>query len=165
MDCSGLQESPKLFALTLVLAYAMVFSVHYVEILCFYCNSRNRTPRIAAGTAILDVYRKFQNREITEMDPDSEFVLYEGEVHIGRYHPVSVADELALSANESDAAKVEIGVPGLLQTLKWVTDSGLPLNDDMVIIETKCVGLNLKARCLILYYRYHKILTFSLRMS
>lgn len=122
-------------------------------------------PDITASTAILNVYRKFQDREITDMDPDYEFVLCEGDVHIGRYHPVSVADELALNANKSDAAKVEIGVPGLLQTLNWVTDLGPPLDGDMVIIETKCVGLNLKARSFNLYYQYRKILTFSLRMS
>jgi hypothetical protein len=103
-------------------------------------------PDTTACTAILNVYKKFQDREFTEMDPDYEFVLHRGEVHLGRYYPVSVADELALQVTESGAAKLEITVPGLLQTLEWVPDVDIELGDDYVIIETKCIGLNLKVR-------------------
>jgi hypothetical protein len=98
-----------------------------------------------AYTAITNVFDKLRNSSsVADINPDYEFVLSRNVVNIGRYHPVSVEQELAVSASQSQAVKLEIGRFGLLQTLRWVFHSQHGVGRDQLIVEPRCAGLNFK---------------------
>ncbi|KFZ23643.1 hypothetical protein V502_01879 [Pseudogymnoascus sp. VKM F-4520 (FW-2644)] len=93
----------------------------------------------------LEVFVKFNNRdETSEMDPDYEYCLFEKRVYISRYNRISVSDELSETWSENQPLHLSIGRCGLLQTLGWIPYSPAILEDEDVIIEPRCVGLNFK---------------------
>ena len=53
---------------------------------------------LESGQAISKIFEKFQDTA-TSVNPDHEFVIRDGVVHVGRYHWASVPEELALSQN------------------------------------------------------------------
>ena len=94
---------------------------------------------------IVDVFKKFQDRDIEgNVDPDYEFALSEGIINIGRYHAVSVLQELELADPHPNVLTLEIGRLGLLHTLKWVPYDSSPLGPDEVVVDPRCVGLNFR---------------------
>ena len=97
---------------------------------------------------VVQVFAKLQASDDTEkLLPDREYVVDNGEVKIGRYHPYSLTQELDAMASRT-AGKVktlEIGKPGLLESLQWVESNGAQeLPKDSVEIETRSIGLNFK---------------------
>ncbi len=108
-----------------------------LELDCLDANARQ---------SILDVFKEVQTRkETAELDQDWEFALSKGTVHISRYHPIGVKDELAALSNDAQALVLNIGTRGLLQTLKWGALSLHPtLGENEVIVDSRCVGLNFK---------------------
>jgi hypothetical protein len=93
---------------------------------------------------VLQVLRKFHGRNKEgDVDPDFEFVLSNGKVHIGRFHPMSVSKELS-TASEGDTKRLEIETFGLLETLHWIQGKSRRLTGDEVEIETRAVGLNFR---------------------
>jgi hypothetical protein len=100
----------------------------------------------AAFTAITQVFTKFQARNVAaQVDPDWEFSLLDGEIHIGRYHWLAVNNEIALVGNARDhPLKLEVGQRGLLNSLGWVQAPMKILGSDEVIVEPRCVGINFK---------------------
>jgi hypothetical protein len=100
-----------------------------------------------AYTAIAKVFGKFHQRRVeSDVDPDYEFVFSRGAINIGRYHEVSVAQELGMSSTQPEALKLDIGRHGLLQTLRWVPCQDQELGPDEVVIESRAIGLNFKVR-------------------
>jgi hypothetical protein len=96
-----------------------------------------------AWVTVLQVLRKFQRRNKDgDVDPDFEFVLSNGKVHIGRFHPMSVSKELSTASG--DTKRLEIGTFGLLETLHWIQGNSRRLTGDEVEIETRAVGLNFR---------------------
>lgn len=94
--------------------------------------------------AVLQVLRKFQRRNKNgDVDPDFEFVLSNGKVHIGRFHPMSVSKELS-TASKGNTKRLGIGTFGLLETLHWIQGNSRCLTGDEVEIETRAVGLNFR---------------------
>ena len=99
----------------------------------------------SALTIIGKVLDKFQSRTSDEvLDPDYEFVLRDGIIHIGRFHPISVQNELSSVAQNTNNVTLNIGQPGLLQTLRWVAGDISEPEKHEVIIRTKAVGINFK---------------------
>lgn len=84
------------------------------------------------------------------IDPDWEFSLLEGEICIGRYHSISVNDEIvSITDTGNHPLKLEVGQRGLLHSLRWVQASPVTvLGSDEVIVEPRSVGINFKASCL-----------------
>lgn len=100
-----------------------------------------------AYTVIAKVFWKMHRRRVeSDVDPDCEFVLCKGAINIGRYHAVSVAQELGMLSTEPGALKLDIGRHGLLQTLRWVPCQDQELGPDEVVIESRAIGLNFKVR-------------------
>lgn len=98
-----------------------------------------------AVEAIFDVFCKFQKRiKGPEVDPDWEFALLERVIMIPRYHWVSVAKQVSVVSEEELPRKLEMGKPGLLQTLRWVQGTPIVLTYDQIEVETCAVGLNFK---------------------
>lgn len=95
--------------------------------------------------ALSDVFFKFQRRTMgPEVDPDWEFVLFDGVIMIPRYRWVSVEKKLSVVSEEKLPCKLEMGKPGLLQSLRWVQGRPVTLTDDQIEVETCAVGLNFK---------------------
>ncbi|KAK9385501.1 KR domain-containing protein [Lipomyces mesembrius] len=100
-----------------------------------------------AFDAIVNVFHKFQGRDITaQVDPDWEFALHSRQIYIGRYHWISVNEELAsMTDSHRQPIKLEIARPGLLHSLNWVRYPLRALGADEVVVEPKFfVGMNFK---------------------
>lgn len=110
------------------------------------------TFNTAAFTAITRVFNKFQARDVaTQIDPDWEFSLLDGEIYIGRYHWLTVNNEIALVGNAGgQPLKLEVGQRGLLHSLRWVPAPITILGSDEVVVEPRCVGINFKVSLLYL---------------
>lgn len=93
----------------------------------------------------LEVFVKFNNRDdMSEMDPDYEYCLFEKKVYVSRYTRISVSDELSETWSENQPLHLSIKRCGLLQTLGWIPYSPAVLGDEDVLIEPRCVGLNFR---------------------
>jgi 2-polyprenyl-3-methyl-5-hydroxy-6-metoxy-1,4-benzoquinol methylase len=98
-----------------------------------------------AWRATADVLHEFQHRvRDSDNDPVLEYALSDGRVQIGRYHWVSVLNELLSAKHDSYPRRLEIGRPGILTTLAWKQDEPADLKGEFVEIETRAVGLNFK---------------------
>jgi hypothetical protein len=58
---------------------------------------------------------------IGETDPDYEFVLSNGVIHVSRFVGLSVMDQLARIGAKSFPRHLQIGKKGVLESLRWVT--------------------------------------------
>ncbi|KAJ0120167.1 polyketide synthase [Diaporthe amygdali] len=90
-------------------------------------------------------------------EPDHEFVISDGVPHIGRFHWISVNEELrktqegastkingAASDADNSTTRLHIGTPGLLQTLHYENMQLPPLKPDEILIKVRATGLNFK---------------------
>lgn len=99
----------------------------------------------AAGTALIQVYRKFQGQKDHDwIDPDYEFVLQNGVVHIGRFHWVSLTEQLLCSPEPTTPKTLKIGTYGIMDTLSWSQTEMPQLLEDEVEISIKYIGLNFR---------------------
>ncbi|OJJ30102.1 hypothetical protein ASPWEDRAFT_164008 [Aspergillus wentii DTO 134E9] len=99
-----------------------------------------------ASAAVAQVLHKFQRRGNSEdYDPDYEWVLDNGKIHIGRFHWFSVSDTLSRTRPSCALPKrLEIGKRGFLGTLGWVQQPTRVLIEGQVEIEVRAVGMNFK---------------------
>lgn len=102
---------------------------------------------------VVHILRRFQKRHqlgmYDDLDPEYEYAITNGKVHVGRAYPVSVSQELQLSAastpeSSDPALDLHIGSFGPLDTLHWASRSDERLGDNEVELDTKAVGLNFK---------------------
>ena len=97
--------------------------------------------------ALLEVYEKIQQRtKDDELNPDYEYAFTDGKVMTGRYHWLSVDEELQDTQKLGMPVRLEIGKYGLLDSLSWVPIEHQPLVGDQVEVDIRCVGLNFKVR-------------------
>ncbi|KAI4122746.1 MAG: hypothetical protein LQ338_005639 [Usnochroma carphineum] len=95
--------------------------------------------------AAAKVVREFRNRtRDADNDPNLEYAYSDGRVQIGRFHWTKVSKQLEAAKHDSHPRKLEIGRPGILQTLSWKQEEPTELQGDWVEVETKAVGLNFK---------------------
>ncbi|KAM0454086.1 hypothetical protein ACHAO4_004834 [Trichoderma viride] len=97
--------------------------------------------------AVLSVFEKFRDRvKDDEFDPDWEYAIVNGNVMVPRYQWIDIAQHSGTEAhNKSDfLKKLEIARMGQLQTLQWIEDETISLQDDQVEIEPHAVGMNFK---------------------
>ena len=95
--------------------------------------------------ATADVLQEFVHRvRDPDNDPVLEYAYSDGKIQVGRYHWISVSKELLDTKHASFPRKLEIGRPGILQTLAWKQEEPLELKSDWVEVETRAVGLNFK---------------------
>lgn len=95
---------------------------------------------------LVRVFEKFQRRGSHTKDglkPDFEFVLKQGQVHVGRYYPFSLSDELNCMSTDENAA-LDIGTPGRVNTLRWSQSSRETPKDSEVELNVHAAGLNFR---------------------
>ncbi|KAL8969458.1 MAG: hypothetical protein Q9183_001983 [Haloplaca sp. 2 TL-2023] len=98
-----------------------------------------------SGSQVIEVLRKFQQRDSNHaLQPDFEYAISDGVIHIGRFHPFPLTDQLVAS-QPGDRAVLEIEVPGRLNTLGWVGRTDIPLlQPDEVEVEMYAFSLNFR---------------------
>ncbi len=98
-----------------------------------------------ATDAICRVHQKLQQiHRDEEVDVDNEYCLFHGDIHIPRFHWMSIVSQLAGESRDTSLERLEIGTRGSLRSLHWTKHQGSPLNNDEVLIETRASGLNFK---------------------
>lgn len=97
---------------------------------------------------VTKVFNKIRTEEDDDnLVSDKEFVVDDGTICIGRYHPFSLADETAHKSLEGrDTIKsLRIGKPGDIESLHWVeVASPASIPAGQVEIEPRAIGLNLR---------------------
>ncbi|KAI1328458.1 acyl transferase domain-containing protein [Xylariaceae sp. FL0255] len=96
-------------------------------------------PELIAG-----IFERFRTRRRSEMlKPDFEYAIKDGVIHVGRYHPFSLKDQLMLSSPK-DRTVLDVDIPGRLNSLQWMKVPREELRPLDVEIEARSVGLNFK---------------------
>ena len=99
----------------------------------------------AGWDAIIAVLGEFQTRSNdSEFKPALEWALADGVVHVGRFHWMSVNEELAVSAPVATARKLGISKRGILDTLHWQHFEPPKLEKGWIKVRNEAVGLNFK---------------------
>ncbi|KAE9377588.1 hypothetical protein N431DRAFT_398541 [Stipitochalara longipes BDJ] len=91
---------------------------------------------------IADIFLKFQaqvNEDI--LGPDFEFAICNGAIHIGRFYPFSLSNEL-LTSDTGEEFILNLSRIGRLGTLQWSPKPASVLHGDDVDVVTHAVGLN-----------------------
>ncbi|KAI0101373.1 hypothetical protein GGR51DRAFT_530505 [Nemania sp. FL0031] len=93
---------------------------------------------------LVRVYEKFRERWRSEtMKPELEYAIKDGAVHVGRYYPFSLKDQMMVSSL-NDRVVLDVDIPGRLNTLRWAKVPCEGLGPTDVEIEVHAVGLNFK---------------------
>lgn len=101
----------------------------------------------AAGVvSLLRTLQHIQGEQICPwLDPDREFAVHKGVIHVSRAHWTPVQEELAAVKPLDDYGKVlDIGTYGLLSSLAWREQASRDLKDDEVEVEVKYCSLNFR---------------------
>lgn len=99
-----------------------------------------------AADAVVNVMRKIQGSmdDISELDTDMEYAWVNGALNVSRFHWASIERALCETAKAPETKGLEIGTPGLLQTLEWTSQPlGKPAPDE-ANVRMAAVGLNFK---------------------
>ncbi|KAJ4207018.1 hypothetical protein NW759_014016 [Fusarium solani] len=95
---------------------------------------------------IASVFTRFLARDDERCEwlhPDYEYAIKDGMVHIGRYYPFSLSQEL-LTANATEPIVLDSKKPGLLNALTWSRRVAKPLLGDDVEVDVYAGGLNFR---------------------
>jgi hypothetical protein len=98
-------------------------------------------------SVVKKVWESFQKRVSKEwIDPEYEFALKGGVIHVGRYQPLNVLQDLGTLTGDKAAQdlRLAVGTPELLQTLHWAPVSDRTIGRDEILISPKCAGINFK---------------------
>ncbi len=74
-----------------------------------------------AWEATLKVFEKIRGDRVKETDPDYEFALHNGVVHVSRFSDISVRHELGNIGVQGSPRRLQIAKKGVLETLRWAT--------------------------------------------
>lgn len=106
----------------------------------------------ASTDCIVKVFESFQQgcaasqADLTDgLDPDYEYSIVNKVVHVGRFAPFPLEDEL-LSSDESGRVVLETNKPGILAALTWVRREASELTGNLVEVQTHAAGLNFRVR-------------------
>jgi NADPH:quinone reductase-like Zn-dependent oxidoreductase len=110
---------------------------------CFTLEIDPAEPEFA--DLVLKTFTKVQESEDTEnLLPDTEFVVYNGMIHIGRYHPFSTEERRqgTTNAGPDRVKKLDVSKLGSLQGVSWTHETHIEqIQDDEVELKVCAVGL------------------------
>ncbi|KAL3456975.1 hypothetical protein BJX64DRAFT_296261 [Aspergillus heterothallicus] len=84
------------------------------------------------------------SRQTPDVDPDYEFAVYEGAIHVGRCHWISPADHMESQSSQGLPRRLDIESLGSIDTLRWTPFEGPELKEGEVEIDMHYVGLNFR---------------------
>lgn len=98
-----------------------------------------------SAQALIQVCEKIQqSRAQSPLDPEYEFSLHEGDIKVGRYHWIPLAEQLTSPPCSKAARKLTLTAYGLLDTLQWAEKEQCELGAGQVEVKMEYVGLNFK---------------------
>ncbi|KAM5467173.1 Type I Iterative PKS [Microsporum ferrugineum] len=103
--------------------------------------------RFDKNTAIslCHVLEKIQrNREKHWLDPEYEFFLKDGILHIGRFYWTPLDEENATTNKSNMSRFLDIGTYGLLDSMSWVEEEEPLVGEDEIGVDIKYIGLNFR---------------------
>lgn len=104
------------------------------------------SPVDTAVNQIRAIVRASEKETPDDMDPDWEYAIVDGVVHVPRLHWQTMAECLARSPDETilTTQHLRLGTPGLLHTMHWREEPVPQLREDEVRVRVKSVGMNFK---------------------
>jgi hypothetical protein len=101
----------------------------------------------SAQVALVNIYRKFRQQRFQGDDTvDYEYAIKDGVANIARYHWSNLSRNLLEDAATDEPRTLTIEQPGILESLRWIEKAMLPLGEQEIEIDIKCVGLNFRVR-------------------
>lgn len=98
-----------------------------------------------AWDCIFAVFDKFARRaQGSEMNPEYEYALSNGNICTGRFHWFSITKELSVVPQGHNFKKLQIKKRGFLKTLHWAEHPLRELTGDDVQVDIRAVGMNFK---------------------
>ncbi|KAF2686174.1 ketoacyl-synt-domain-containing protein [Lentithecium fluviatile CBS 122367] len=117
----------------------------YVELELEFATLELQDFEHSALKCIPAVLREFQLRvREPDVDPTMEWAYSEGRVLTSRYHWVKVEEELLNRSNSAVLSKLEVGKPGLMDSMIWKQVEPVSVVEDLVEIDVRAEGLNFK---------------------
>ncbi|KAL5046523.1 hypothetical protein BDW71DRAFT_214582, partial [Aspergillus fruticulosus] len=98
----------------------------------------------SAKSLVSVVEKLLWSRANAEADPEYEFALYEGTIHVGRSHWVSPADHMHNGSSKNLPRRLDIESLGSIDTLRWTPFEDPPLQEGQVEIDMQYIGLNFR---------------------
>lgn len=98
---------------------------------------------------LMSVFERFQNRSVVGVTrPELEYIIKDGMVYTGRYHPFSltqeIANEITKETKECEYLGLEVGRYGQVGSLRWSLREHHGVGVDQVEIKIKATGLNFR---------------------
>ncbi|KEY68502.1 hypothetical protein S7711_08355 [Stachybotrys chartarum IBT 7711] len=101
-------------------------------------------PQVFDAKTVANVFNRFRNRiKGPEFDPEWEYAVLNNKVMIPRYHWVDMGKQTGNTLDQGPL-KLEIARMGQLNTLQWIQDQPVQLQQGEVEIEPRAVGMNFK---------------------
>lgn len=98
----------------------------------------------SAAKAVVNVYQKFHRQsQKKQRDPEVEFALHNGIVHVGRFHWLPL-EQLAPSPKPDSPMTLSIAKPGGLDSITWKQQQIHTLGEDDVEVDVHYVGMNFR---------------------
>lgn len=96
---------------------------------------------------IIKVIAKFGARDNNgALEPDFEYAIKDKQIHVGRFYPFALRDELLIT-EAGDRAILDISTPGRINSLQWLRVPREQLQNDEIEIEVYSAGLNFRVSC------------------
>lgn len=96
-------------------------------------------------SSVAAVFQKFRERSSSaNFDPEAEYVLHSDVIHVARYRPVSVVNELEEVLRDDEPKHLKIGQFGQLSSLAWAQKKSTKVKPGEVEVEIHYVGLNFR---------------------
>ncbi|KAL4738753.1 hypothetical protein BDV11DRAFT_215729 [Aspergillus similis] len=99
-----------------------------------------------SAEAIVEVLEKFQDKDTASfVNSDTEYVVKDGVVHVGRYHWTQISEELAQSHDTSSRPlRLETRLEAGVKVMGWASQTPASLRANDVSISPTYVGVGLK---------------------
>ncbi|KAI0377169.1 polyketide synthase [Hypomontagnella monticulosa] len=99
-----------------------------------------------AADLVIQVFNKIRTVQDEDIiNPDREFVVDDGVIYIGRYHPFSLTEEMSSGGTSETSKSLHIGKPGTLESLEWRDEPvAITVDDDAVEVDIHAAGLNFR---------------------
>lgn len=98
---------------------------------------------VMAATQVIEHINR--QRDSSVLDPDREFALEQGKIHISRAHWIDTCQELSTAKPAvCDGKFLDIGSYGLLNTLAWSERETRDMQSHEVEVDMKYIGLNFR---------------------
>ncbi|EUC40640.1 hypothetical protein COCMIDRAFT_9515 [Bipolaris oryzae ATCC 44560] len=101
----------------------------------------------SSSQRVVQVYEKINSPPPDDdMEPDFEFAIKNGVIHLPRYHWISVKDELEKAAEEIENKHLCIGQKGSINGLRWEDNVAVsrPCGPDEIAVRPHTVGVNFR---------------------